>query len=433
MRVLLAVIPIVLLPAQLMAAPAAKPPYETTVETDDSYVRSGPGSRYYPTGKLKRGQRIVVHRHDPGGWYMIAPPPGSFSWIPAKYVQSAGDGKGTVSENNVAVRVGSFESDIRELFQRRLSQGDEVRILGEKMLPPEAGNGPNELWYRIEPPRGEWRWIMGQAVSPQPAAEGGSPSGDPFDRNSGGGSAKRSPPIPKADDSDDASDFEKPAEVGVQRQYVDDNSVERGELKGGPMVRQQEKPTVDSRRTRRRQAAQFDELDLLDKRFRSILDKPPLDWEFSQLEQDYRALQEEAEVAGLRQMITARLVQIDGYRRTRSEHEELARLSDETLRRDAELAAAQRLHESHIIQLRQPRFDGVGIVDRASLNRPGAPQHALMAPNGRVLAYLVPAAGVNLDAWIGRAAGVMGSRVHHPDLKADLITVTRLQGVRLAP
>src|SRR5262249_17853425 len=143
-------------------------PYETTIEAEETYVRSGAGSKYYPTGKLQRGDKVVVHRHDPGGWFMIAPPPGSFSWVPAKYVERSAPDRGTVKNNNVGARVGSFESDIREVFQRPLARGDEVHILGEKMLAPEAGAGPAELWYRIEPPRGEWRWVSGQAIAPLP-------------------------------------------------------------------------------------------------------------------------------------------------------------------------------------------------------------------------------------------------------------------------
>ncbi|MBL8848846.1 MAG: hypothetical protein JNG89_04150, partial [Planctomycetaceae bacterium] len=56
-------------------------PYEATVQADDVHVRSGPGLRHYPTGKLNSGDHVTVIRHDPGGWYMIAPPAGSFSWI----------------------------------------------------------------------------------------------------------------------------------------------------------------------------------------------------------------------------------------------------------------------------------------------------------------------------------------------------------------
>ena len=51
-------------------------PYEAVVDSDNVLVRSGPGRRYYPTGRLAASDRVVVHRHDPGGWCMIAPPEG---------------------------------------------------------------------------------------------------------------------------------------------------------------------------------------------------------------------------------------------------------------------------------------------------------------------------------------------------------------------
>ena len=59
-----------------LTAQIRKFPYEGLVESEAAYVRSGPGKQYYPTGQLGRGARVTVHRHDPGGWYMIAPPPG---------------------------------------------------------------------------------------------------------------------------------------------------------------------------------------------------------------------------------------------------------------------------------------------------------------------------------------------------------------------
>jgi hypothetical protein len=57
----------------------------------------------------------------------------------------------------------------------------------------------------------------------------------------------------------------------------------------------------------------------------------------------------------------------------------------------------------------------------------------LLNQSGRVLAYLVPAPGVNLEPWLGRSAGVDGPRIPNQELKSDLITVNRLTPVRLTP
>ena len=69
-------------------------PYTAYANTDDTYVRSGPGKNYYPTDKLARGDKVEVYRHDPGGWYAVRPPRGSFSWVPARLLQPTKDGLG---------------------------------------------------------------------------------------------------------------------------------------------------------------------------------------------------------------------------------------------------------------------------------------------------------------------------------------------------
>lgn len=426
---------------QTDAAPKVAFPYEARIEASETYARSGPGSKYYPTAKLKAGQRVIVHRHDPGGWHQIAPPTGSFSWVQARYVQKTADGRGTINTNDVVAWIGSFESDIREIYQRKLAEGDDVQILGEKQLPPTSGSGPPELWYRIAPLRGEWRWVAGQALSPAPRQTeplADDSADDLFNKPIEVGSQARS-----AAPAAESQPFEKPVSRTTERNYLDQETSPTGgagAIVDRPVVRRKGNPSSTHRanaasgaKPDARLDAQLEELDRLDARFRAILDKDPLEWDFSEVERDYRALRGERVSESVQQMIDVRLTRIEGYRKTRAEHEELERLSQETLQRDAELAEIQRRHEAQLASLRQPLFDGAGVVQRSALRRKGAPQYVLLAPTGKVLAYLVAAPGVNLETWLGRSAGVSGSRVPHPELKADLITVFRLTPVRLSP
>ena len=424
------------LAAPLQAAPRVKFPYEATIEAQEVYVRSGSSKQYYPTAKLRRGDTVVVHRHDPGGWFMIAPPAGSFSWVLGKHVQKTAANRGTITTNNVIVRVGSFESDIREVWQRKLSQDDTVRIIGEQMLAPEKGPGPPELWYRIESPRGEWRWIEGQAVSPPTSSER-PPSGDPFDApptselsNSSGRGRRSTPPVQRAEE--DSPSFEKPLEEAFDREYVAGDSKSDGALGTRPLIRKKMKAPA-AKLVARKQDSILAELDRLDARFQSILEKGPLEWDFDQLEHDYQDLREETDSGNLQQTIDTRLARIAGYRKTQSEEQELARIQDETAQRDAELAEIQRRQEAQLTALQQPRFAGAGIIQRSALTRRGAPPFVLLNQSGRVLAYLTPSPGVNLEPWIGRSAGVDGPRAPNAELKADLITVNRLTPVRLTP
>ncbi|MGH7128333.1 MAG: hypothetical protein ACREJB_13045 [Planctomycetaceae bacterium] len=78
-----------------------------------------------------------------------------------------------------------------------------------------------------------------------------------------------------------------------------------------------------------------------------------------------------------------------------------------------------------------PRFDGAGIVQRATLASPAAPRHVLLAPGGRILAWLQESDGVDLDQYLGRPMGLNGPRIRRDDLGADLIIVQYLTPVRL--
>lgn len=138
-------------------------PYKAYVVSDGTYVRSGPGKNYYPTTKLPLGAEVEVYRHDPGGWYAIRPPQESFTWVAARYVEVGDDGLGTIKGDQVAARVGSDFSDIRDVIQVRLHEGEVVEILGEKQF---TGSSEAGRWYRIAPPSGEFRWVFGRMVDP---------------------------------------------------------------------------------------------------------------------------------------------------------------------------------------------------------------------------------------------------------------------------
>jgi len=202
-----------------------------------------------------------------------------------------------------------------------------------------------------------------------------------------------------------------------------------------PLVRKGGKPSKTPP-VSRPQDDLFDELDRLDVRFKAILDGSILDWDFDQIERDYISLRSETETTNIQRMIDTRLDRIAGYRQSQSEEREIARIQDETSRRDAELAEIQRRQETQLISARPPQksqFDGAGIIARAALRQRGAPRYALLNQNGKVLAYLMPAPGIDLERWLGKSVGVIGPRAPDSQLRADLITVNRLTPVRLTP
>src|SRR5262245_10362839 len=70
-----------------LTAAAADFPYTAYVATDKAEVVAGPGHRFYATERLARASQVEIYREEPSGWLAIRPPEGSFSWIPADFVE----------------------------------------------------------------------------------------------------------------------------------------------------------------------------------------------------------------------------------------------------------------------------------------------------------------------------------------------------------
>lgn len=136
-------------------------PYTAYANSEDVYIRSGPGKNYYPTEKLGKGTPVEVYRHDPGGWYAIRPPQGSFSWVPADSLKPMGDHLATMQRDHTLCFVGTRFSNTHDVHQVRLDKGEKVEILDIK----QVGDGDAaQSWCQIAPPSGEFRWVFGKFV-----------------------------------------------------------------------------------------------------------------------------------------------------------------------------------------------------------------------------------------------------------------------------
>jgi hypothetical protein len=443
-------------------------PYEANVQANDVYVRSGPGQRYYPTGKLKLGDRVVVHRHDPGGWFMIAPPAGSFSWIDASLVRKAGPNRGVIEvpplgtgqTARAIVRIGSEFSDDHTIYSRELLTGDEVAILGEKHLPTDRGS---VLMYKISPPPLEYRWVKGDFIRPASAETRRQAERDPFATPF----AQRDPTSPGT-----ATPVARGAEIG------DRDAVDR-EL-------QRAQRSTAARRAHSGQDADSGDTRLsdLDNQYAVMIGQDPATWRLDDLEREYRALQASAD-ARTNRAVEQRLAAIAARKRIQAEYQDFLRLTTQTTQRDAQLLTLQNggLLPTPVsappVQLGTPepvtdggpslpgappaapppappgtptvpsipeqplpaekgdavtpRFDGAGLIHRSGNMFPGMPAHVLVSPDGRILAYLEAVQGINLDQYLGQSLGLTGQRTHDPRLGADRIVVRRLAPVQLKP
>jgi hypothetical protein len=148
-------------------------PYTAYVAVERAEVVSGPGHRFYATEQLPQGAEVEVYREEPSGWLAIRPPDGSFSWVPAEAVERSGEAEaGRVVEPTPAW-IGTATERVSEHRQQvTLQEGELVRILGEKTV---AAEGQEQVWLKIAPPAGEFRWIHLRDVSRQmPVADSSS-------------------------------------------------------------------------------------------------------------------------------------------------------------------------------------------------------------------------------------------------------------------
>jgi hypothetical protein len=131
------------------AAPAGQTaPVFAEVTGNDVLIRSGPGTNFYPCGRLSKGDHVQVVRTQ-GGWSAIVPPQGSYSWIAVQYVSVSlqSPTEGVVTGNNVPVYAGSDELTPMVSTSKQdvtMSRGQRVRLLNEE----------KEEYYKIAPPTG---------------------------------------------------------------------------------------------------------------------------------------------------------------------------------------------------------------------------------------------------------------------------------------
>jgi uncharacterized protein YraI len=353
------------------AAPAAELdfPYEAYVNSDDVYVRSGPGRDYYPTDKLRKGDTVDVYRHDPGGWMAVRPPRGSFSWVSSRHLDLLEDELAAVNSQRVVARVGSALSDVRDVIQVRLERDEKVEL-----LEPPTGDSP---WCKIAPPAGEFRWVFAKYL----------------DRDL--------PADLAADERDAGAPYREDRRVRLTGGDDDDAPDESGEARefAGDLQRLRELERID--------------FDLTD-----VVAKDISQWSFGELHLRAEAALRDAQ--GSLERGRARVL-VD----------KLARFDDIKKRHDALAAAPADGRTAPMTRAGwnatgDARFDGVGKLSPVVSQSTGGPQYALMDEAGAVLSFVTPAPGVNLRPYVDKQVGVNGQRGYLTDLQRQHISVQRV-------
>ncbi len=428
-------------------------PYTAYVTATDVYVRSGPGENYYPTEKLPRGAAVEVFRHDPGGWYAIRPPEGSYSWVSADYIEPVGDDLARITGDRVAARVGSRLHDQRDVIQIQLYRGEEVLLLGAKRL----GEGASaRTWYQVAAPAGEFRWIAGKFVDTQ------LDDGPPRDL-----AAYRNRLIPEGLDESDYSSrrADRPREELANRGPREPEETARpnydnipgsrrvasrdGSFAVEPETRDFDNAALDYDRmtagTRTGGASDdndavrrissrpvyddlVEEIQDIDLAMSLIVSQESSQWSFAAVRPRAERALSLAESALQRGKARAVLNKIARF-------EEIQRRTDAT----QQIRAKSKLWDRQTRRQGLPsrsgiarmlggakRYDGTGTLARVSSRRPGAPAYALIDERGEVLSFVTPAPGVNLGSHVGQQVGIDGTIGYMPEVDKQHVTAKRI-------
>jgi SH3-like domain-containing protein len=413
-------------------------PYTAYVNADNVYVRSGPGRDYYPTSKLNTGDKVEVYRHDPGGWYAIRPVEGSFSWVSARFLQPGQGGLATVTGDRVAARVGSRFSDIRDVIQVRLHQGEIVEILGEKEF---AGQPESGTWYQIAPPSGEFRWVHGKFVdadyhlsgvrkapadySPlvaerQAPDELAAATGASFEQvidPTARAAATETPPPQTAPPETAARETAPAQEVPAETSPAETAASARHTNKFDDRAQDPSGAAT----LRRLSPEEFQKaLEGVDMELSIMLAEEPTVWKLDELDMRVNSLLAEAETAVERGRVRLLANRIALSQDIKRRHDAVSNARLATERRDRQLSGLAESREVARESLAPAsRFDGQGRLVRVVPPKLGSPRFALVNETGDVACYVTPAPGVNLNYYVGRPIGVNGIRGYMAESRAQ--------------
>ena len=397
--------------ATLRATPPSEPngePEKARVRTAGAAVRSAPSENAYLTDALAEGAIVDVYRRRPDGWCAIQPPDGSYSWVFAQHVVLANDGSAKVNKDDVAARVGSRLSTSRDMVQVRLRKGETVQVLGKE----EDGGG--DVWYKIAPPAGEFRWIYSKDLALLDAGEARGARDNrvataAYDQPIKSGSTDvMAPPL-----AADASIVPNPTSTSIATQGA---AVENGEDSSSRDITPIVAAPIASQELAK-------ELSILEMRLSRMVAEPPANWNVEPLEQAAEQLLGRAETVADRAAVKTTLEKIDRFSGIQRRYQNF---------NGGNMAAvgATRAQSPGVgnspVAAANGSFDAAGTLRPVVSRRPGAPQFALVNDQGQVVTFITPSPDVNLQPYLGRRIAVSGSRGYIPEFQRAHVTAARV-------
>lgn len=453
-------------------------PYVAYVTADAARVHAGPGNAHYATDELSRGMKVEVLR-EISGWLAISPPIGSFSWVPAREVELTDEPDvAMILSDDVPAWIGTrLDREADHQWQVQLNQGDHVKVLDVKRRPSAAGKAP-ETWYRVEPPAGELRFIRAEDVSreePSPVEE--REAVEPIEESEGSETPAKLPTIAsrRAKPLEDEPQAEAAEEEAAE--MMDETGAEQSVLKAQFVPRDREKlrearvstppratePTEKpspfkeiggtADRTTTPRVASLDRLPATDpnvllsssSRFEDKLtdielqlsmmaSRDPREWQLEPL----RLQAEQLVIAGKTtlergraRLVLDKIAQFDELYVKAVEIRDLPRTAGinalpEGIAPPASAPASAPVKALTLTVPDDVTYDGVGWLKPVYSAKRVAPPYALVDVDGKVLQYVTPAPGLNLNRYVKKPVGIFGQKSHLNEFNASHLTAAKI-------
>lgn len=361
--------------ANAVAAPAF--PYLAEIVGDNVYVRSGPGTNYYNSGKVAKGDKVkVVARQF--SWSCIVPPPGSFSWIYIPYVSIDPDNPGTgiVTGDNVRVYAGSdLVKPIHSTLQLKLDKGEKVKLLSEQ----------KDNYYKIAPPTGAYLWVSTEFTNPVVAGT--------------------APPAAKTVDPN------KPADVN-----------DANDVKVTADVPPPPKPSIDPKLL-----AEYKDLQqkLLTERA-----KPLAEQDYSSIRKGLEAIADNKDAGKVAQYCAYVLKQVDRFELALTVHTQLD-LQNKQFKETQE--RIEKYRTTRLTQVENVgRFAVVGTLKTSNIfsSEPQLKHYRIEDESGKTICYARSAAettGTDYDKLVGKRVGLIGTISPYPQTGGAIVKFTQIE------
>ncbi len=142
---------------------------DAVVMAKEVVVYSAPGDTAPDTGTLPKGTRLMVHHEEPGGWLAVQPPNGSISWVNHRFLDF-GDAVPTKFPAAATIRCGDAGIEIEagkfttagplNVRRTKLPPDTAVTVMGPRV----TWAGDNSFWYPIWSQAGDFRYVKKDGV-----------------------------------------------------------------------------------------------------------------------------------------------------------------------------------------------------------------------------------------------------------------------------